>query len=83
MLIFDKNSQKQITCVRQSMPLGENEGKLFIGYARHAGNFDLLLDRMVGKISPSDNYVDYILDLSSCLGGQYYFVPSINQMSSF
>lgn len=85
MTIFDTNTQQRITCVRQSMPFDtqETKGKLFVGYARHTGNFELLLDRMVGKAHPSDDYVDYILSYSTCKGGQYYFVPSLDELLSF
>jgi len=62
---------------------GEVRGKIFIGYAKHSGNFDLLLDRIVGKAHPSDPYIDYIMNYFTCKGGQYYFVPSINELLSF
>lgn len=68
---------------RQSMPYGrlsDRAGLFFIGFASSVNNFDYFLNRMVGE---SDNKSDDIMRLSTCTSGNYWYFPSIEELSKF
>lgn len=78
----------KIPIVRQSMPfgtIGEPRGLLFIAYANTTKKFDLLLDRMVGKgrsVNSNKEHGDNdgIMKFSECKTGNYFYVPSLEEL---
>ena len=68
----------RIPIVRQSMPFGNVAGKrglLFIGYSNDVKKFDKMLDRM------TDSHSDAIMKYSKCVDGNYYYFPSLLELS--
>lgn len=57
--------------------LGDKAGLFFIGFADSTNNFDFFLNRMVGS---SDNKNDDVMRLSSCISGNYWFFPSVEEL---
>lgn len=74
----DENFNR-IPIVRQSMPFGTVSGKkglLFIAYSNDVAKFDKMLDRM------TDSQSDSVMRYSKCVSGNYYYVPSFNELKS-
>ncbi|KAM3134436.1 hypothetical protein pb186bvf_013402 [Paramecium bursaria] len=77
----DENN-KRLLIVRQSMPYGTNTGEhglLFLAYAKDVNNFNIMLDRMTGK---PDGINDQIMQMSINTFGNYYYIPSIDELHS-
>jgi porphyrinogen peroxidase len=73
----------RIPIVRQSMPFGDvnKNGLLFIAYSSDVSKFDVMLDRMTGNTSDGKN--DSIMKYSSCVSGNYWYFPSLEELNSF
>jgi len=73
---------KKIPIVRQSMPFGDvNEnGLLFIAYSNSVSKFDQMLDQMVGKRNGTES--DASMSFSRCVASNYYYCPSLKELSS-
>jgi len=77
----DENFNK-IPIVRQSMPFGDSgeHGLLFIAYSNSVSKFDQMLDQMVGKRGGNES--DATMSFSRCVASNYYYVPSVKELSS-
>ncbi|CAD8139381.1 unnamed protein product [Paramecium pentaurelia] len=71
---------KRLLIVRQSQPFGTvtgDHGLLFIAYAKDLNNFNTMLDRMTGK---GDGINDQIMKMSINSYGNYFYVPSVQEL---
>lgn len=70
-----KEDGVSIKVVRQSLPYGDmNEhGLFFISYASHVRKHEKQLNSMVGM---EDGIYDRLMDFSTPLTGNYWFIPS-------
>lgn len=62
------------------MPFGSVSGEhglLFLAYAKNVQNFNAMLDRMVGK---EDTGQDEIMRMSRNSFGNYFYVPSLEEL---
>ena len=74
---------EKIQIFRQSMPYGRlsaEAGLFFIAYARDPFHFDFMLDRMVGRCA--DGLDDDIMMMSRCVTGNFWYVPSQQELAS-
>ncbi|CAF0739671.1 unnamed protein product [Adineta steineri] len=72
-----KENGVDIKVVRQSLPYGDlkEHGLFFISYASDTKKHEKQLDSMVGM---DDNIYDRIMDFSTPITGNYWFIPSLN-----
>jgi len=75
--------------VRQAMPWGDNmhgnHGLFFIAYSKDSHNFDQMLRAMVGNPSccVPPGQVDAIMKYSTPLESNFWYFPTMEQLSSF
>ena len=72
-----KENGVDIKVVRQSLPYGgmKEHGLFFISYASSPHKHEKQLDSMLGI---GDGIYDRLMDFSTPLTGNYWFIPSIN-----
>jgi len=72
-----KEDGVDIKVVRQSLPYGgmKEHGLFFISYASNPHKHEKQLNSMIGI---PDGIYDRIMDFSTAITGNYWFIPSIN-----
>ncbi|UJR16874.1 hypothetical protein I4U23_003772 [Adineta vaga] len=72
-----KENEKDIKVVRQSLPYGDmkEQGLFFISYASNPRKHEKQLNSMLGM---ENGIYDRLMDFSTPITGNYWFIPSIN-----
>lgn len=70
--------------IRQSWPFGtaEENGLAFLAFSRSLQQFDIALNRMLGINTHDESQIDNLFKISKPKHANYYYCPSLKQLSS-
>lgn len=81
-VVIQDDDSNEIEIYRRSVPYGttNEHGLFFVAFSQDQTRFQSMLDAMFGL--SSDALFDQLLDYSTPVSGSYYFVPSLQALSS-